>query len=960
MVDVSVILTDNSPAAAQVRDAVASWAAAGLVGECLWVTAAQVDGTVRPAAVEATLVGPGEPESGDLLGFLAVRRLDVVRLVVAHVVPRDGVDVGDLVATGRLVGDVLHNALPRGVGGEGGTRLRLLNVIVPASGVSDLTRDALVPGWDANVVVAAEDRPDLERSSVQVRDGDVFVGHAASALASIAALWPGIDEGSADTLELDSTTHAGDVVVVRAMVRSVVRDDATAELADGICTVLLEDPAARNQHLDWARPAQTPDVVVQLALADLVDGSEWMVHEPSAGSSRFVLVRKFWAALKAATLFNLRLFGLGAATLVGMGTRWAERTATNAIIGEGAGQVIQFRPTSTEALIQQAQDMLEAANQHERNLGIRAEASAVRAPSPTTWSTLRRYCFALVDGSPLPGAYQVPDIAGKPQVLAPGDVVPDPLDTFRTRDDHVMRSCDVIAERVHRAELDEELAELESELAEAQAEEAAARADAKARKSKTAKAAKAAKNAKAAEAGTETVDDPVDETPADEAPSEIDRKVAALAAQVAAIELRVVDTTAELQRLDEWVERREQSLVWRLGVSVREGTEAMRGAADASRKSAMADSRLPADGLKRALRRLVVTWVVLGAVVLGWSLALVYVPGFAQPFGISELWTGIVGAVLVGLVVGIFANHVYYQTVLNFEERVNEMVHRRRVTADRYVDAVRESSRLGMLLGRLEEWAEIIGWALHRTCTPAPSSRETLAVDRLGNLPATVAIATPASDELDVSPVVLSRAVQVLSPRGWATDAFDRAIDHYEAHRRPARDGGHLAADLDTLGHSASPFRLLHDYFVEGAAARYCVEDARLRLDRALDDGELELPPRAMTRRGRFGDGRESSDEEFLAAALGPVTPFVLDIWTPTGQTKERQRPTLSIAWLPQDVGRVHVPDGSGLQVRSATGDVAVRVDIGDRCDITDIVHFGGQHVVPVRAETRAVEGVFD
>src|SRR5699024_2674697 len=147
---------------------------------------------------------------------------------------------------------------------------------------------------------------------------------------------------------------------------------------------------------------------VQLVLDELVADGDWKLRLPEGGPSRFVLVRKFWSALKAAATFNVRLFGLAAATLVGMGTRFAERTVTNALIGEQAGQVLQFWPASPDALVQQAQVMLDAASQHQRNVGIRSEAGAVRAPSPTTWSTLRRYCFGLVDGSSLPGAYQVP------------------------------------------------------------------------------------------------------------------------------------------------------------------------------------------------------------------------------------------------------------------------------------------------------------------------------------------------------------------------------------------------------------------------------------------------------------------------------------------------------------------------------------------------------------------------
>lgn len=901
----SVIVTDGSAVALRIQEVVGDWAQAGLVGESAWVCPDDVTATAGPPQVLSTVIGPGGIHRADLFHEIGVRRLDTVRLVVAQFIVTGYDQSWKLPELGRTLAELLGYTLPRTVSDEGEqeTLLRRTNVLIPASGVSGVTTDALLPGWDANVVIAAEDRPDLDRASVFVREGGNYTGHAAAAIASVGALWSGIDGGCLDVLETDSTEMDTDVAVVRQAVRAVVRSNEVRDLADAACARVVADPSEPARVAQWARPALEPGPVVDSVLAETMETGDWATREPKHERAPKQTEKRFLAAVREAVAFNVRLIGFGIKAIVWKVLRVLEHIATGAIVGHRADQVVRFHPSSSLEIHRRGQAKLDAQPEELRRRMLVDEGGSVAAPSATTWVSLRRSCFGLADGSTLPGEYEVPEIAGKPQVLPPSSVVPNPTDAFTTMDGAPIRACDAQAATEYRSELREAAREPAPEPTRDSGRPTAA--------SQTVGGDPLVGNASADDA----------ETRRNKSEEKAKRK-------------RAKD---ELAALEQWIGGRKDTLTWRIyeGVATKAAlrqSEARRAYGDAT-----ATTQLPAEKLRGSQRKLIVAWSVLGvifAAVLAYLWHWQYEQERMTP---SELTKSLAGTFLVLLLIGMLFNHQFYKAVRHFEWVVEQTLARRRETAEQYVVARREASRLQLLASRLNDWAEIIGSVLHCPWTPAPLSGPTTAVESLTHLPAAVAVAVPPDQASGISPIVMARAVQVLTERGWANQLFDRGVDAYELNVRSARDSGQLAADLDTLSSPTSALGLLWAFFRTGEAGRYATTTARGQISEALDQSVLELPPRSVRRIGEHADGQAVSDSQFFGGVLFPAIPFVGDLWTPTGLLKHKNVPDQSLAWMPRAAGASRM---KSLDRYTAIGDVAMRVDLSRRCVTSDLLVF--------------------
>ncbi|HEY8720199.1 hypothetical protein [Pengzhenrongella sp.] len=899
MSHLSVIVTDGSAVALEVKAVVADWATAGLVGESAWVCPGDVTLTNGPPQVVATVVGPGGSHRADLFQVIGIRRLDTVRLVVAQFIVTGDDQARELPELGRTLEGLLTSSLPRPMDDGGpGTALRTYNVLIPVSGVSGVTVDALLPGWNANAVVAAEDRPDLDRASIFVRAGANYTGHAAAAVASVAAMWPGIDRGGLDFQETDSTVQDTAVAVVRQTVRAIVHSNDAQDLADAVCASIVIDPTTPARTVNWARPAPEPGGVVDAVFAETMATGDWVVRVPAARPAPTRVQRGFRAAFRDAALFNAQLFAAAFRVLAGRGRRVVENAATGAIIGHDGDQVVRFRPSSIDEIVRRNRAFFETQSGEMREKMLVAEGGSVAAPNPLTWANLRRSCFGLVDGSELAGSYEVPEIAGKPQLLSPSSVVPDPHDRFITSGRVEIRACDAPLAVAS-------MGELKAAVAASVAQAPAADGDADA--------------AEAAEAQAE----------------------AALAL-----------AKDEVAALEQWIQARRGSLAWRVSDSLATRTEGRLREAATSYASATATTQPAVEAVQRALRHVITAWGVLGVGVVVFSAALWYWPYRQDHMSASDLVKTIEWMLIIALALGVFFNHVYYKAVRHFEWQVQHELARRRETAERFVVANREARRLQLLGSAFNEWAEIIGSVLHRPWNAQPAGVHGPALETLTHLPAAVAVAVPPDKVLEVSPVVRARAIEVLTSRGWANRAFDSGVDAYEAHVRLAREGGHLSADLDTLTSPTSPRGLLWDFFYAGRAAEYATSRARTRIEMALAQGELELPPRAVRRTGEYTDGATVSDVAYFGGALFPAIQFVDDIWTGAGLMREKNVPDKSVAWMPSEAGAKRV---GSVDHRLATGDVAVRIDLSRRCDVSDLVVFVQDDVVKVHG---AVIGV--
>ena len=299
----TIYVTTAAPEGVGVRNMVAAWSSAGIVKDSLWVTPDNlIAQPIGPPLVSAVELTRGEQRPVDLFTALGTHALSSVRLVVVHLVTSTSTGDARVAEIGHILRKEILAALPRRAGDDatgGTTRLRLINALIPVSGASQATEALLMPGWDVNVVVSPEDRPDLDRSTVFVRHPGNFVGHAAAALAALGGLLEGMDQGALDHLELDSTARDDDLLVARFTVRSVVGDDIIETLAEQTFDLSFFGPDGPASLMAGARVAGDPVGIAQRAAEHVLASEKWQADAAPRGPEVATSSRGFWRAILA-------------------------------------------------------------------------------------------------------------------------------------------------------------------------------------------------------------------------------------------------------------------------------------------------------------------------------------------------------------------------------------------------------------------------------------------------------------------------------------------------------------------------------------------------------------------------------------------------------------------------------------------------------------------------------------
>ncbi|MFH5824044.1 hypothetical protein [Georgenia sp. AZ-5] len=425
--DLSVLVVGGEPGAA-LRTLAEGWTAAGLLRESVWVRAEDVVTGDGPARAPARLVGPGDDaRDADLLELVGAARRDLVRVVAVQQVTRGWSPPAAFLGRARVVADLLEAAVPLP---PRGTRVHRVNLLVGESGATGLRTEHLLPGWDVTGVVAAEDRPDLDRASVFVREPGNFTGHGLAAVAAVAALWAGVPGGALD--EGDATTADGDLVVLRASVRAILGPDAVEEVVRDTVE-LVSGPDGAAAVLPWARPAADPAAASTraarflLGRGDLLPAAWPTLPEPQRR------VRGLRAAVVDAVRFDVRMVRVGAEWLGRALRRAVENVATLVLVGRDSDTLVRTRPRRDDSLFDVTRLLTETERVGPARAGPTAEDAV--APRPQTWQDLRRVCFALADGGELPAGLAAPERAGVRELLPPWALAPGPASGRRaTRD----------------------------------------------------------------------------------------------------------------------------------------------------------------------------------------------------------------------------------------------------------------------------------------------------------------------------------------------------------------------------------------------------------------------------------------------------------------------------------------------------------------------------------------------
>jgi hypothetical protein len=885
MADLSVILTAADPAAMRMRDHIASWASSGLLRDSVWVTPNDItDQVAGPPRVTATVITPDGVTTDDLFRVVGVRRLALLRLIVVHLLPPGQEVDAALIAQGTRIAELFRTVLPRAIAETDtvGTELRRINLLVPASGTFDLPAGILQPNWDVNAMVSPEDRPDIDRASVFVRDPGNFDGHAAAALSAVAGLWAGIHVGCLDMQETDSTKSDHDLVVLRASVRAVVGDDLAHKLADAAITTIQQDPVGAARLLPWARTARDPREVARRATTELCAHGDWAPGAGTPEADPIQAEKRARDAARDAMRFNVRLFGVAARWLVGIGRNAVENAATGLIVGHGGDYVIRLEPRTPEEIVRLASARLDAQSTYLQRDVLVKEASSVAPPTPSTWPDLRQTCFALADGSEPSTGITIPETAGVRELLPAGAVAPDPEDVFLTGGRLSLRSCDPASASRHQAQLEQAIAE----------------------------AAKASES----DGGPTDVEQVAVPEPGPEVATELEQ---------------------ELKRLERWVNLRRDTVLWELAQDVDARTRMSQTQAQAALEVATTGNPPAIDKVRRAQKTLVRWWIFLSVALVGLSAFFVW-RYLEVPTTLTRMVSSICASVLLVVLLAGLVNHLFYRAVRAYEWAVQKLLAARRQTAEEYVAANREASRLGLLSQALLDWSEAIGWILHHPWRLTPAVARTV-TDALDTLPAAVAIAVPTEESTDLPIINVVATAGLLCSPGWSSRQFDLVAELHEQRTGADRRDGYLAADTDTLDSAASPRRQLLQYLSDGEAQTAITESARTSVREAVTAGNLQLPARVVARLGGYGDGHDLSDTTFFGATLGTAIPFVIDVWTPRGQQRRRHLPFASTAWIPRREGGF---PSAAVSVMEATGDIALRVDLSPTCEPADIANF--------------------
>lgn len=965
MSSVSIVVTGDSPAAAEVHSLVTAWTRAGITEPSLWVRGSQVISTDgSPPQVTARLATADGEETVDLFAYLGRFRLERVRVVVAQLATTEQDADPEVSALGALVSELITQALPRDPSGRDLTRLHRTLLLVPASDVSGVDSRVLVPGWEANVVISPEDRPDLDRSSVFVRPSTNYAGHAAAAVCAAAGIVRGVPAGAFDDVSTDSSTSPDDVVVARVAVRTVVGDDVLDVFTRRALDPAELAPVGPGQVVPWARPAGDHELVVGRAVRSILTTPEWAPTPAPADTAPPPERERFVRASARAARFNVRTVGAVVGWTFSRGRDLVDQAATAQVVGTDAGAVVTLGPRVVDRMDEVAREILDAQRAGLAE-ALTYEATRAAPPAPTTWSLLRRLSFALADGGPVEGM-DTPRQLGRREVLEPWQVAPRPGASFTTRDGRTVEATDPPAMRALRTELATQLRNLEGEAEALRRRVEAESAQPPVEPSPEAGADEPSHDEQPEPPGEQTADHGAQETdpgqPATD-PGEQATDPGGRAIDRTETERRLDTVEEELTRVREecdaygsWFDEVSSSLLWRVGDDVArrlDETQNARQSFDASQETT-APATAALDAAKRRLLRR--WWTTLGLAALALVVMAVVVGKRESPdWWDVAMWT----AAVIGATVAVLAmvNHAFYKAFRRYEWRIRNALAAQAAAAARFLWLGKEQVRLRVLYEGWRDWTTIVSEVLHRPWQPPAPRTHDLPEEVVAKLPAAMAAARQQEEQVELPPTLLARAWATVYREGWAQQAFDATYEHLAEEMLLTGASGYLDVDVDTAPSAVSPRGQLREIWCSGRARALLADRQADRLREAVHDSALTLPLRRVTRMGPHSDHEWRDEPDYFAALATSQTTFALDVFGSVARAQHRHYAHHVRVWLPRSAHPEAAPGSDpALRVEPAHGTTALRVDLSRRLRPRDLAVFAPTDDGPTTPTTRPME----
>ena len=904
--------------AAPILETFAAWSRAGLLKEVLWVDHADLE-QFEPrigADLEAILVGP-EPRPVLLFRELARSRAPVVRLVCLHLLPDGSSAVDGLAAAAHRLREELELRL------AGGQRRPSLNLVVPSSITSDLPDEVLLRGWNANVVVAPEDRRSDQQADQGVRPDTNYAVHSALGTATLAGIWRSMGSGPLDRQQ-PPPGERRHLFVARSFARVLLGTG----VADELLAWAFEARRGQVRSLAVAaggEPASHPERVIAAAADTLVQ---------ALGGGAFTYRRRPRPRRIEVPRLSLGQTATAIGRFVGSGFRdlpftrfrtWEQRVDTDlrrwaqSLLPNGGASATEGGSGEEEAAAWAGGDPIAIARGEARELlaGMRGEGEP--GPVPDVWRELRATCFGLVDGGPLPSYLEEPRVEGhRTVVLAPDQIATGPTHppflpaTFLPgaladdpRAKEAVRTCDPYHAEYVRLWL------------------------------------KGLAN---------TQQDQADAHPVQSA----------------------------LRQLDLWTATTRGSLCWRVAEGLAAALAAAR--ADFSRvKEEVTTEALvaaPERTVRSARRRLRMQWALAAAVgLLGPVVAILWSLRSSPATG--WLVAGVAGSLLAWLGGSLAAflgcQRQLGRITLDHERSTAEFVWH----LEGARSCAREMVRLAALYEQLRDWAEVLGWLVHRPEGQRRAVRSRAEPAHQLRHPLALCFATGCQTP-ESSASLRAETIAQLFPTGWLTETYGTYLRAAEPHLEEAAGGRAIDPDVDLHGRTRTAFRML---LRDDALAEVWWARSRFELGQWLGrKSAFELfplvepivPPGEVAKVGSDLPTPERHDARAFLAELLPSpdsaaqTPIALALWAPNALQRHAHYSQQTMIWappsaFPRDGANTRPSDGVTFHVTGPVNDAAsdvyvlsvIRLDLAREVPSTDLLLFAASR----RGEAGSLEG---
>ena len=796
----------------------------------------------------------------------------------------------------------------------GSQQLVEVNLLVPDDRVRHLPPDLLAMHGSANVVLAPEDRESPHHASHPLDDDDRLHSHGIVGLFGVAGLWAYQSAGPFDTLREAAFNEMPHVFLARCFGR-IAR---APMLVEHVTKAVLEQRATAPWAAEAVGGVAAPDPYgIASAQADsfLARHGRAFSFDSPAGP-QVPRLESVGAGRAFAMMFSY--IGRGLRSLPVELASHASDVARRAVADFAQG--VTFGPDSRVLVRGASQgpaadvDLTTGSADMATALLKRAGGAAPVPPAAgDAWQDLRTVALALVDGSQFPSGFDRPTDGVVLQVVTdPHAIAPDPLEGPFVPDASV-------------------------------AGQLPASARARVRPSDAAQAAHLKHHLEA----------PVELDPDDDE--------SALGPPGAAGE--------ELDRLEEWTDRRRRSLTWLIGdhlsANLASAHDTFSRALRRVREGATSADGLLAQKARRRLHRR--WWIWLAVVLLCAGLAWYG----ATSDGIRLTTTDyVVGGVvaLVAIIVGWLVAFIsFMRTLFQLQHRLERDNAEYKAAVHAAISAAESIVQLSSLNRQFRDWAEIVGWMVHHPETSL-ATPEDVAVPGMD-------LAVPASHQLAVADRderAMTRLAAVVGRdmfgSGWLVGLFGAYRD--AAMESLRYELGHSDAtappDPDHDPQPTGPRDYLLRSIESREPSREWTESRRRRVAERLQS----VPSGDLFDTVTDSEGRHLEARHFLFGALGASegagSGMSTILWRNAARMARREQITRTYGWsttpIPQELaqGIEELDTRAGRVGEAPIHDVAVvRLDMTAAVPFTDLELFMEPQVVDVPTVDRDQDEVW-